>query len=111
MIRRVLSRVYKETRKLSGSQYLYIIFPILVTSVLILLVSLKLLVGGFESLDQGGIKFSGRIKPNFSKAYEFNYQKGGISNLFIKPSWQPESKISIWVYHPDKTVEVLILQN
>lgn len=105
MIKRISSRFYKDARKLPAAQYLYIIFPILIVSVLILLIFLKLLVGGFETLDQGGIKFSGRIKPNLSKAYEFNYQKGEISNLFIKPSWQPESNISILVYHPDKSVE------
>jgi len=105
MVKSLIKRFYKETHKLSNTQYLYTLFLLLVAAALILVISIRLLVGNVI-IDKNSVSFFGKLKPNLSKAYEFNNSNTGVYNLVILPEWQPQTQISIWLYRPNKTVEV-----
>jgi hypothetical protein len=105
MLTSFIKRFYKETHKLSDTHYLYTLFLLLVASALILVISIRLLVGNVI-IDKNSISFFGKLKPSLSKAYEFNNPSDGTNNLVILPEWQPQTQISIWLYRPNKTAEV-----
>jgi hypothetical protein len=105
MIKSLIKKFYKEIHELSNTRYLYTVFMLLVASALILVISIRLLVGNVI-IDKSSVSFFGKLKPNLAKAYEFNNPSGGASNLIILPEWQPQTQISIWLYHPNKTAEV-----
>lgn len=104
-MRKIFSGIVKEAREYSPVHYLYLLFSIVVASLLILLISLELAARSGDACYPPDVSYSGKLAANLAKTFSFNYRGDGNCKLAIIPEWKPLSPISIWVYRPNSSVD------
>ena len=55
------------------------------------------------------LRFNGNLDSGKGKVYQFTYNGPSSCKLVITPKMKPQEDMSLWIYKPDKSIEVVDL--
>ena len=85
----------------------YLLFLVGVVFLVVPLISISLISQSSLVCKPFQIKFSGNLASGEGKTYEFSYNGPNTCTLTIYPKMGLDKNLSLWLYKPDKTIEVV----
>ena len=85
----------------------YLLFLVGVGFLVVPLISISLISQSSLLCKPFQIKFSGNLASGEGKIYEFSYNGPNTCTLTIYPKTGLDKNLSLWLYKPNKTIEVV----
>ncbi len=90
---------------------LYLLFLVGVVLLIVPLISISLMSRSSLLCKPFQISLSGNLASGEGKIYEFSYNGSNTCTLTISPNMGQGKNVSLWLYKPDKTIEVIEVSN
>ncbi|HEX7456330.1 MAG TPA: hypothetical protein VF303_02595 [Candidatus Nanoarchaeia archaeon] len=87
----------------------YVLFVVAVILLLVPIIVISIISRASLMCKPAQLRFAGDLASGEGKVYEFIYNGSNSCNLQISPKAASNEEVSLWIYKPDKSIEVVDL--
>ena len=107
----MLTQIRTAINKPFDLKNFYILFTVAVVLLLVPIIVISIISRSSLLCKPAQLRFAGDLASGEGKVYEFVYKGSNACTLQISPKAGSNDEVSLWIYKPDKSIELIDLSN
>lgn len=111
MLKEAISEIRAAVNNPFSLKHFYILFVVAASLLLLTITSITLRSKTFFICKPFQLRFSGGLEGGKGKIYQFSYGGPDSCKIVVSPTVDSAKDLSLWVYKPDKSIQVIDLSS